>query len=287
MCCYSRYDQERAGDARVRRLRATATAIILLVGLATSAWAAPVTLQDLNSSTTIDPSLQSGMSNWTVNGVNQLAQQWFWFRTGSTGPESSIETLPLLSSIVSNANFNPGNDTLALRYGGTNTFFIDVTYSLQGTQASGSSIAETIKITNNSGSPLDFHFFQYSNFDLGGTSGGDSEVRLNPNTVRVVGDGMLFSETVASPAPSHYELALNPFTINRLNDANPTTLQDGSTTAGPGDVAWGFEWDKALAAGETLTISKGKSLQVVPEPGTLTLVSIGLVGGFCLLRKRR
>jgi len=35
-----------------------------------------------------------------------------------------------------------------------------------------------------------------------------------------------------------------------------------------------------------LIISKGKSLQV-PEPGTLTLISIGLLGGLAFLRKRR
>src|SRR5712692_11252737 len=79
-----------------KSLRKAAAAVFLLGGLATSAQAAPVTLQDLNSSATIDPSLQSGMSNWTVNGTNQLSQQWFWYRTGSTGQEFSIETLPLV-----------------------------------------------------------------------------------------------------------------------------------------------------------------------------------------------
>jgi len=277
------------GYVRLRKsLRKITAAVLFLAGLATSGRAATTTLQDLNSTVNIDPSSQSGMSDWIVNGTDQLAQQWFWYRTGSTGPESSIDTLPLVSSIASDTNFNPGFDNLALRYGTASTFFIDVNYSLQGgSVGSGSSIAETIKITNNSGSPLDFHFFQYSNYDLGGTSGSDAETRLNPNTVRVVGDGMLFSETVASPAASHYELALTPTTINKLNDGNPTTLPDGATTAGPGDVAFAFEWDKVLAAGETLTISKGKSLQLVPEPGTLTLISIGLVGGLVFLRRRR
>jgi hypothetical protein len=286
-CCSQRRLEPVRG---LKVLRNTAAAVILLA-VAASTRAAPVTLTDKNSSATIDPSLQSGMSNWTVNGVNQLAQQWFWFRVGSTGPESSINTLSLLNATASDTNGNGLNDTLFLSYGNNATaslYRIDVTYSLQGTNAAGSSIGETISITNNStSSPLDFHFFQYSHFTLGNVAGAETEALLNPNTVRVVGTGNLFSETVVTRAPDHYELALNPTTINRLNDANPTTLSDGPTTAGPGDATWAFQWDQLLAPGATLTISKDKTLQLVPEPGTLTLISVGLLGGLVFLRKRR
>jgi hypothetical protein len=234
------------------------------------------------------------MFNWTVNGVNQLAQQWFWYRVGSTGPESSINTLSLLSATASDTNGNGLNDTLFLSYGSpslSQPFRIDVTYSLQGTTASGSSIGETINITNNSTtSPLDFHFFQYSHFTLGNVAGAETEALLNPNTVRVLGTGNLFSETVVTRAPDHYQLGLttdSPNTLTRLNDANPTTLSDGPTTRGPGDATWAFQWDQSIAPGATFTISKDKSLQLVPEPGTLTLFSVGLLGGLALLRKRR
>jgi hypothetical protein len=213
------------------------------------------------------------MFNWTVNGVNQLAQQWFWYRVGSTGPESSINTLSLLSATASDTNGNGLNDTLFLSYGSpslSQPFRIDVTYSLQGTTASGSSIGETINITNNSTtSPLDFHFFQYSHFTLGNVAGAETEALLNPNTVRVLGTGNLFSETVVTRAPDHYQLGLttdSPNTLTRLNDANPTTLSDGPTTRGPGDATWAFQWDQSIAPGATFTISKDKSLQLVPEP---------------------
>src|SRR5258707_9537392 len=110
--------QERPGDVRVlRRLRTAAVAVILLAGFAASAHATTFTLSDKNSSATIDPSSQNGMFNWTVNGVNQLAQQWFWYRVGSTGPESSINTLSLLSATASDTNGNGLNDTLFLSYG--------------------------------------------------------------------------------------------------------------------------------------------------------------------------
>jgi PEP-CTERM motif len=154
-----------------------------------------------------------------------------------------------------------------------------------------SSIAETIKITNESSSNLDFHFFQYSHFTLGNVAGAETETLLNPNTVRVVRTGNLFSETVVTRAPDHYELGLttdNPNTLTRLNDSNPTTLSDGPMTRGPGDATWAFQWNQTLAPGATLTISKDKSLQLVPEPGTLTLISVGLLGGLAaFLRKRR
>jgi hypothetical protein len=280
--------ERRKDGVKLRPLLRTGAILIFVSALAANAFGAPITLTDKNSSATIDPNSQSGMSSWIVNNVNQLSQQWFWYRVGSAGPEASLDSLSLLSAVPSDTNGNGLNDTLSLRYGNDPTasaFEIDVTYGLQGTRAAGSSIGETINIKNNGSSPLDFHFYQYSDFDLGGTTGNDSEALLNPNTVRVVGDGDLFSETVVTRAADHYELALNPFTINRLNDANPTTLQDGSVTAGPGNVTWAFEWDQVLNSGDTLTISKNKTLQI-PEPGTLALISIGLLGGLILLRKR-
>ena len=285
-CC----SQRRLGPVRgLNGLRNTAAAVILLA-VAASTQGAPVTLTDKNSSATIDPSSQSGMFNWTVNNINQLAQQWFWYRVGSTGPESSINALPLLGATASDTNGNGLNDTLFLSYGSASTFRIDVTYSLQGTLAAGSSIGETISITNNSTATLDLHFFQYSHFTLGNVAGAETETLLNPNTVRVLGTGNLFSETVVTRAPDRYELGLtpdSPNTLTRLNDANPTTLSDGPTTRGPGDATWAFQWDQLIAPGATFTISKDKSLQLVPEPGTVTLIGIGLLGGLAFLRKRR
>jgi hypothetical protein len=249
------------------------------------AQAVTMTLTDLNSTVSIDPSSQSGMSNWTVNGINQLNQQWFWFRTGITGQESSIDALPLVGATASNTNLNPGNDKLVIRYGTASTFFIDVTYTLNGTPSSGSDMGEQIAITNNSGSPLDFHFFQYSDFDLAGTASGDTVTLDNANTVRQFKGSSVIAETVVTPPPNHYELALFDATRVRLNDANPTTLSDGATTVGPGDVTWAFEWDPTIAAGQSFQINKDKNL-AIPEPGTLSLISAGLAT-LAFLRRRR
>jgi hypothetical protein len=265
----------------------TIGALFLAVALVTPASAATFPLTDLNSSAVIDDAAQRGMFNWTVNGVNQLAQQWFWFRLGSTGGQSSLETLPLLAATASDTNGNGQLDTLFLSYGSTSALQIDVRYTLRGTGSSGSDMQEQINITNNGTVTLDLHFFQYTNFDLNGTAAGDTVSLINANTVRQSkSGGPLISETVATPAANHYELALNPFTINRLNSGSPITLQDGPTTAGPGDATWAFQWDRSLAPGATLQISKDKNLQI-PEPGTSALlITVGTAfAGLTFLRK--
>src|SRR5215471_5719398 len=51
------------------------------------------TLTDNNSVAQIDPNGQAGMFSWTVDGVQNLFQQWFWYRVGTNGPENSIDTI--------------------------------------------------------------------------------------------------------------------------------------------------------------------------------------------------
>jgi hypothetical protein len=257
--------------------------------------AAVFTLTDLNSSSQIDDASQAGMFNWTVNGVNQLSKQWFWSRIGSSGGQSSIDTLTLLGATASDTNGNGLNDTLFLRYGNDATaslFEIDVRYTLRGTASSGSDMQEQITIDNNStSSSLDLHFFQYTNFDLNGSSAGDTVTLTNPNTVRQSKGTTTIAETVASPAANHYELGLttdSPNTLTRLNSGSPITLSDGATTRGPGDATWAFEWDQLIAPGGTFQISKDKNL-TIPEPGTLSLIGTAgtVFAGLTLLRRRR
>ena len=67
------------------------------------AQATPFTLTSWNSTLTVNPSNSAGISNWTVDGVNQLDHQWFWGRVGDTGGEASLNVLaPLSSSVAAN-----------------------------------------------------------------------------------------------------------------------------------------------------------------------------------------
>jgi hypothetical protein len=238
-----------------------------------------------NASATINLGSQAGMYNWTVNGVDQLNQQWFWYRVGPTGPERSIDTIGAPALTIT-----PNSLTATYTH---SQFNIRVDYVLASALpgSSDSTLTESITVNNTSGGPLDFHFFQYSDFDLGGTPGGDT-VQLDTNVsgkynYALQTDGpVIFSESNVVPGASGGEAAAFPVTLSSLNDGVATSL---SGSAGPvsGDVTWAFQWDSMLdttTQGSSFVLSKTKYISV-PEPGALSLMGLSLAAW--ALRRRR
>jgi PEP-CTERM motif-containing protein len=279
---------KRACPSKLRKLFSLwlTTGVVAFLALASSADAQIITLVDNNSVAQINVGSSSGMFNWNVDGQNQLAQQWFWYRVGALGPEQAI------NSISAPALTTPNARTLYTSYN-NGAIGVEVDYQLTGfSPGSGlSDVQETITINNRTQSLLDFHFFQYSDFDLNGTPGGDT-VQLGKNLHGLFNEAdqtkgsSSLSETVVTPGANHGEAGLFNTTLVKLNDANPDILNDN---AGPmtGDATWAFEWDFTIAPGSSVGISKDKylSIGVVPEPSVLALISLGLIA-FGLRRRR-
>jgi hypothetical protein len=264
----------------------------VFVGLAACAVqncsAALLTLTDDNSVAQFDTATPANNFNWFVDGNDFLAQQAFWFRIGNV-PEQSVHTLPIGVQGTSDSNFDGNPDTLFVRYNGAG-FHIDTRYVLDGGMpgSGASDMGEQISINNTGVSSLDFHFFQYADFDIGPA---DSAVFTNANSVRQFSPGIELTETVVTPVPTHREIAPFPVTLNKLNDGVPTVLSDTppiGVVAGPGDMTWAYEWDFQLAPGATFQISKDKNLHAgppVPEPATASLLM--LAAGVILARLRK
>jgi PEP-CTERM motif len=274
-----------------RDLRALAPLAAGAAWLLTAAPAGAIsfTLVDDNSTVNVDTGAQDGAYDWLVDGADQLYQEWFWYRVGND-PEASIDTLTIDTQGTSDTNFDGDDDTLFVRYLGTG-FEIELSLTLDGgTAGSGASdLAEQITITNTSGSALDFHFFEYTDLDLGGTILGDSVIFPNANTVDQTEGTLALSETVATPTPSHHQATSYPTILNLLNDGVASNLDDTpaiGTQIGPGDMTWAFQWDFSLAAAGAANISKDKRLSIVPEPGTGLLLALGL-GGLVGGRRKR
>ena len=244
------------------------------------------TLTSGNSSVTINAASQTGMNNWTVDGQNQLNQQWFWYRIGSSGPEAAINTInppvenQLSASILQTTYAN-------------SIFSATILYSLVGgALGSGTSdMSEQISIQNLSGATLSFHFFQYADFNLGGTPNNDtgdlSMLRRNSYSGAVqYNNACQLSEnvdTVVSQPANHAQFGTGSTILSSLTDGSTTTLN--GNTAAAGNVNWALEWDVNIAAGGTLLISKDLNIVgvvpvgPVPEPATWSFVLLGLLSG--------
>lgn len=259
-----------------------------------TAQAGVFTLTDLNTTITVDTQSQAGFYDWLVDGQYQMTQQWFWLGVNGAA-EFSIDQLTWVQEMVTNSNFNPGNEHLVVQYknpGAGNLYTLELTATLAGGNLGccTADLAEIIKVSNTSSQPISFRFYQYADFDLGATAGNDTVELLNQTTIYQHENPASIAEHIVAdvPLPARAELDYFANTRNRLNDGVATDLAiDLTTTAypvavGPGDVTWAFQWNFTLQPGQSFLISKDKHL-TIPEPASLGLLALG---GLALLRRR-
>jgi hypothetical protein len=259
------------------------------MGLASAALGQNVVLSDGNSDAFFNVT-GGNQVGWTVDGVNQLFNQRFYYRAAGFADEVAVDSLPLNGFQASDTNLfdDPRNDTLFTRHTDAAGIRFDIRYNLAGgTAGSGAAdLGELITINNTGNTTQTISFFQYVDFDLGGTPGGDIGRIIGGRIADQIDALGTFSvnETVVTPAPSHYELNTFPNLVAKFSDGLVTDLTD---VAGPlaGDVTWGFQWDFVLAPGDVFLISKDKRLEQVPAPAGVALV--GLTGLVAMGRRRR
>jgi hypothetical protein len=256
---------------------------LAMVPAAASVAGATYVLTDLNSTFAVD--LNNNPTQWTVDNTYQLYRQGFWFRLGDvagTGQSSLFSEPTTVQSQTANS--------LQLRFTHSQ-FTADVAWTLFGGTAGSytSDVAESIRLRNTSGSTLHMRFFQYSDFDLNGTPGNDLLSFPNANTVDQTDPAgpVGLSETVVTPPASHHQGSNSwPSLYNLINSSSNYTLND-SNPGTAGDSEWAFEWDVDIAANGSYLISKDKHISEIPEPGSVILLGVVLLGAVGLGRRRR
>lgn len=255
---------------------------VLACAVSSLATAGGFVISDGNSSFDYDDS--SGvMYNWYVDGVDHLFDQSFYYRAAGMNDEANISTLGLVSANAFNTNSDPALDTVNTVYGAGGVR-VETTYRLSGglPGSNTADIAEQIRISNTSGSALSLTFFQYCDFDLNGSIGGDIGLMPFPNTAQQYEGSIVLSETVVTPAPSNREVSIYPTLIGSFSDGMPTNLNGNTGPLGPGDVVWAFQWDFTIPNNGSVLISKDKL--ITPEPTSMALLALG---SLALLARRR
>jgi hypothetical protein len=281
----------------LKRLASLCAALVVsgVMFLPDSATAQVYTMSNGGSTATINVGNTGvlGMNSWTVlGGQNQLNQQWFWYSINGA-VQQPINTISA-ASVFNFSNPSSPIDNLGVSYQNSQ-LLVQVQYILSGNgNMSGSAdMTELLSMQNVSASPITLSFYQYSNFNLlmnnmngvsisGGPGGytGALQTTGGPG-----GNGI--AEVIEAPLANYAEAALAGQTLSELNSASYYTLND-STSAGPGDVTWAFEWNTTIAPGATFDITKDKGLSItlLPEPSTVSFILLGIGAlGFSIRRK--
>jgi hypothetical protein len=256
-------------------------------------------LQDENSTSTITANAGGSQlqATWNVDGVSQLFEQNFYIDvTGTTGnaPVNLASIAPTAFS-ATDTNLSGDNNNLFVRWDDINQsgIRVEINFSLDGAGAGTglSDLGEQIEISNSSGEAVDIRFFEYVDFDLDGTIGGDTATSSSSPVASVEqSDVSSLAETIVTPGPDLYQIgACCGVEASILAGNDLSTLPGVQSSFGPGDASWAFQWNVAIADGGSFQISKDKNIRVpVPEPATLGLLGVGLAGlGFAARRRRK
>ncbi|MBT0895734.1 putative Ig domain-containing protein, partial [Geobacter hydrogenophilus] len=257
-----------------------ALCLLLVAAFTPSAYAGDWTLTSGNSTVTLDDSsvpdttvpsgyTSPGVYSWTVDNTQQISQQAFYYRIGTTSPELRVSGAAYDSFTVSAISQTASSVTLLFTENSGN-FTASIKYELVG-GASGSgrsTLRKTVTITNQKSTPLDFHFFSYSDYDLksgrnlyenAAIAGGKAYQSNFATASDTIGAGTTLVESASTP-PSRYgvdtsqfaDLANGSTPYNLDNYTGPYILNGGFDN---GDKQFALQWDLTVNPGTPVTFT--------------------------------
>jgi len=234
------------------------------------------TVNSTTSATIDDATPYTGLYSLKVDGAERMWQQWFWYRLGPDGFESALDTLTKTSAS------KPTATSLSLTYTLASQFDITILYELTpySLGLGKANIKKTVTIKNISSTELDYHLFEYADFDLTDLATQDDNVeivknRFYQNGTQSDGSGVTLVHE-SSLAPNQYDLdSAQAYISPELKD-DTTTNFGLSVLETPyrygDDMQFGSQWDLKIPVGQSLTFTITDNIYpTLPVPVTQTV----------------
>jgi hypothetical protein len=240
--------------------------MFLLAGIAA---ATTLSVSNGNASIAVDPGSVFGLSSYTVDGTEQIFEEWFWFRRSGDLYEQPLNNLSLTSAAAA------GNQ-IQLSFAGDN-LGVRLGYQLfGGTPGSDTAgLRETVVLQNPSNTALQLAWFMEADFDLD-AFGGSDVIAGGLNGILQT-DGHTTLAVSSSLTPSAFQAAPFPDLFLSLSDFSITNLDNSGIPFGPGDGTFAYQWNLSIPPNSSLTYTIDKNFIPEPATGELCVVVLGLL----------
>ncbi|PID78323.1 MAG: hypothetical protein CSA18_02030 [Deltaproteobacteria bacterium] len=233
--------------------------------------------------------------SWKVNGSQNLWLSKSCFRDNATIGNGFQRSSALLTDVidysVSDTDSDGNNDTFYISRSNGKLTLSD-NYHLMGGAAGTwepSEMVHSTTYTNNTNEDLSLSVFQMIDFDLGAYYDDYNRVENGITAMQWDNGRNELEIFLSTPAdywsaegwgcPGRYFKWLHPGEINLQNDSGDGTI---------GDHRFLFQWDLDLTAdGGSFTILRKYGASPTPEPSTMFLFGIGLLGLVAVIKRKK
>lgn len=206
----------------------------------------------------------AGSSSFAASGVNHVPNSWWYYHVSGDATGSVFNSAGNQFTTAVSADGRTG--TLDWANVDGRNFAAKLINTVYSTSSFSAITAQSMTVTNNTGSPLSITIYAYADVDIDGISSDDSAYQMTGQAagqMRIT-DASLNTVYFMGNGYGHWEAALWP----TLRDAILTTahtLPDGTLPLLNQDFSGAFSWTVTIAPGASHTANCLLSINAVPK----------------------
>jgi hypothetical protein len=225
-------------------------------------------------------------ADFTIGGGSDHIWESWWYFEITGGVETPFSNAPDSESYLGNYGIVSWNDI-----DGSGALAADLEVAVFDPGGGGGQLFQELTIRNVTSTSVTFDIFHYSDFDAGGSAGGESATLTSsgPDIEMAISDGATLDNVPwVGYGADNFQVTTYAALLNQLNNGTSEDLDDSGLAFTNGDFTGAFEWiSETLAPGEERTFLTqfgynapllSPTAMPTPEPGTGILMGLGLIG---------